>query len=470
MKSRGMGWIGFLGALLMANAAGADNAHLMQLIEILHKKGTLTQEEYQLLRNAATTPPAESAQATPPAAVAPPAATASKAAEPAVTVSSEGGLKVKSQDGASEFTVGGRVQVDGGFYRDDRADHANGTELRRARLDVGGKIEKDWKFKLAFDYADNAVEDKAAYIAYGGWKAATLKAGLFTPPFTLSEAGSSLFGIFMEEAMLVNAFKPDDRIGIGLESSGDHWSAQMAIFGEGGASNDVDDEGSGASARLTWAPIAEKGRLLHLGGTVIYQTPDSAAEAGTDRNGNRVTTDNVTVARFRARPEAHVGTVRMVDTRTLYNVDSWTSYGLESAAVWGPFSVEGEYVVTQLARDLRQPDLRFGGYYGSVSWFPTGESRNYEVKSGGFDRVKPLENFNLKTGGTGAWELAARYSHLDLADKNVDGGEESNVTFGINWYLNPHLRMMANYVLADAFRGGRHDEPNLLESRVQVDF
>lgn len=469
-------------SILASLSARADNSSLMQLIEILYKKGTLSREEYQMLQNASDSPRRDVPDTD--SAKIPPKKTdnsetggktatfPSKKTEspPTVDVTTTGGLKVKSREGDFEFGVGGRLQIDSGFHHDDVTDNANGTELRRARLDLSGKVNHDWKFKVSFDFADNAVEAKSAYVAYDGFNPVILKAGLLTAPFSLSEATSSLFGTFMEEPMLVNAFKPDDRIGVGVESSGDFWSAQMALFGEGSAPNEVDDEANGLSARMTVAPILEKSSLLHLGGSVIYQNPDSVAEGNADLNGNGTKGENVKTVRFRSRPETHVGVGRFVDTKAIYSVDSWTSYGLELAGVKGPFSLESEYVTTQVARTADQPDLRFYGYYVGGSWFITNESRPYQVKTGEFGRVRPRENFNMQKGGWGAWQVAARTSLLDLTDKNINGGKEVNTTLGINWYLNPQLRLTANYVLVDAQKSGKHDEPRLFETRLQVDF
>jgi phosphate-selective porin OprO/OprP len=436
------------GLLIVNNPVYADNTQLMQLFDILYKKGTLTQEEYQLLRNTAQEPK-------------------TKESVPFTEVKTTGGLKVTSPDGAYEFNLGGRIQADAGFWGDDRTDNASGTELRRARIDFSGKIERDWKFKLAYDFANNEVEDKSAYVAYDGWGGGTIKAGLYSPPFTLSDATGSLHSMFMEEPMIVSAFKPDDRISLGVESGGDNWSAQMAIFGEGPAANSVDDEANGVSARVTWAPIIDKTSLLHLGAGMVYQTPDSVNEGTTDRNGNGITGENVTTARFRSRPEAHVNMGRFVDTKAIYNVVYYNSYGLELAAMRGPLSFEGEYIATNISRNGGQPDLLMGGYYGSLGWFLTGESRTYKAKSGSFDRIKPLNNFDWKKGGTGAWEIATRYSTLDLTDENVVGGKEKNITFGVNWYLTPQLRIMTNYVMVNT---DTNENPHLIQTRIQLDF
>ena len=44
----------------------------------------------------------------------------------------------------------------------------------------------------------------------------------------------------------------------------------------------------------------------------------------------------------------------------------------------------------------------------------------------------------------GAVELAARLSELDLSDGNIIGGEETNLTFGLNWDINQNVRCMVS--------------------------
>jgi phosphate-selective porin OprO/OprP len=89
----------------------------------------------------------------------------------------------------------------------------------------------------------------------------------------------------------------------------------------------------------------------------------------------------------------------------------------------------------------------FDGFYVQASYFLTDEHHNYKPSAGAFSRVKPKENFSFG-GGPGAWEVAVRYSELDLDDR-LDGGEVDDITAGLNWYLNPNTRLMWNYIHVD---------------------
>ena len=95
---------------------------------------------------------------------------------------------------------------------------------------------------------------------------------------------------------------------------------------------------------------------------------------------------------------------------------------------------------------------------------PTG-NRDTEHHGGYFDRTKPAANF--LQGGPGAWEIAARYSTLDLQSGLIQGGELDDLTIALNWYWNPHIRLMFNYVNAEVEDGL---STGIFQWRTQIDF
>ncbi len=111
----------------------------------------------------------------------------------------------------------------------------------------------------------------------------------------------------------------------------------------------------------------------------------------------------------------------------------------------------------------------FDGYYVQASYFLTGEHRSYSKSSGIFGSVKPNRNFSLD-GGLGAWELALRLSELDLDDGPIYGGREQNISVGVNWYLNPVMRIMFNYINADIDHALYGGDINIFQTRFQFQF
>ena len=68
--------------------------------------------------------------------------------------------------------------------------------------------------------------------------------------------------------------------------------------------------------------------------------------------------------------------------------------------------------------------------------------------------------------GWGAYEIALRVSSFDLTE--INKGKLNDITFGLNWYLNSHTRLMYNYVNGNNSLGGAKIRAHLI--RFQVDF
>jgi phosphate-selective porin OprO/OprP len=140
-----------------------------------------------------------------------------------------------------------------------------------------------------------------------------------------------------------------------------------------------------------------------------------------------------------------------VDTGN-FEVSKVTLWGLEFATVQGPLWAAAEYIQSNVsAQSVGNP--KFGGSYIQVGWFLTGESRPYRTNSGTIDRLRPHRKYGggnpFKKGIGGAWELVGRLSAIDLSDGLIEGGELSDYSASLNWYINPTSRVEFNYVYAN---------------------
>ena len=423
--------------ILAVPVNATEDDGLLELMSVLRDNGTITDEQYQRIARAIEKGSDDEA---------------TEEAEPQVKTG--GGFEIARYDGKFSFELGGRLMIDAAGYDEDLNRLGDGTELRRARLDAEGRMFGDWGYEFEIDFADGDADIKDAYISYDGFAASRIKVGQFKEPFSLEELTSSRYITFMERA-LPNELAPGRHIGIGADTRWDQWTLAGGVFGES-FDDDVDDEGNegwGLTGRVTYAPWQEDRRALHFGLAASRRWTDSMDEA-----------------KFDSRPESHITDVKYLNTGTISNVETIDRYGLEAATVLGPWSLQGEYIHTTLNRDSGMSDVDMDGWYLQASWFLTGESRNYKFKKGAFGRVKPRN-------GYGAWELAGRVSELDLNDEDIQGGEERNWTLGLNWYINPNVRVMANYISVDndvfADDDGDvigNDDPNIFQTRLQLDF
>jgi phosphate-selective porin OprO and OprP len=359
--------------------------------------------------------------------------------------------KFATEDGNYTFNVGGFVQTDGAVFADDESDQPNGTTLRRARLNVSGTINKEWGYKFENDFADNSSRITYAFVSYSGLKPVTLTLGQFKEPFSLEELTSDRYTTFLERAS-VNIFAPSRTIGFQADTHGKNWSLAAGVFGASSGTASSDDEQAALTARATYAPLYEKTRSVHLGIAGSMRKPDESTNS----------------YRFSVRPESRIANVTN-DTGNIVNADNSYLIGLEAATVWDSLSLQGEYIMNRVTRD-GAPDVDLNGGYVQASWFMTGESRNYNPEKGVFERISPRNPFSIKDGGAGAWELAARYSTLDLTDSTVDGGDLHNYTLGVNWYINNYMRVLADYIYVDSETAAGDDKPQILSGRFQIDF
>ncbi len=341
----------------------------------------------------------------------------------------------------AEMTVnlGGRIHLDAAFYDEDVTELGSGTEFRRLRLFAAGDIDDEWGYKVQLEFSDGDVDPKDVYVSYSGFNFGKIKIGNFKVPFSLEELDSSRYITFLERAT-INSFAPSRRVGIGLENVHGNNTFRASVFGDEPSDNGG-DEGLGIAARYTAAPKINDSSFLHLGAAVSIEEP---TETGGDGS-----------VRFRARPESHVTSTRLVNGGTIENVSTITKLGVEAAYVAGPFTAQAEYINTAI--DADGGDVDYSGYYVYASYFPWGGFRPY--KNGLFGRVN----------ASNTWEFAVRYSNIDLTD--TDGGEQNNITLGANYYVSPYLRFMANYTFVDVDGGiNGNEEPSVVQVRVSMDF
>ncbi|MCG8324909.1 MAG: OprO/OprP family phosphate-selective porin [Thiotrichales bacterium] len=430
------------GAAVLVSATGlstpayAANEAMLDLLKILKDKGSLTQEEYELLVNAsrADGEKVEGIKQEVKAEV-------KDAAKDLPKIKTKGKLEISKGD--YKFRVGGRLQGDTTFALGDANLESEGgdpvTEFRRARMYVSGVLAKYWKFKLQYDFADdqgggtpNTNGLKDAYLAYTGFKPVTITFGHHKTPLSIEELTSSKYITFIERSQLVNGIVTD--LGGGRQyalSAHSYFNDMFTLSGSiyaGSSNEDTAETMTGINGRLTFAPIHEKTKVVHLG-------------VGFDHTSSINETFNID-----GEPEIHPG--RDILETEGGDWEKANMFVAEASAVYGPWALQAEYASAELDEGATTPDADVDAWYIYGSYYLTGESRNYNWKKGSFKQTK-VKNPLFK-GGWGAWELALRYTSGEF--DNTDGvtatstSDADIMTAGINWYPNNNVRFSANYV------------------------
>ena len=256
---------------------------------------------------------------------------------------------------------------------------------------------------------------------------------------------------FIERSAGAAAFALPRQIGVrGAYNNGENFHIAGGVFNDNAGTQSTDDEAFSASARIAGLPYQNDKNLIHLGASASYRKPDQA----NDRFD------------FDSRAENRLQTPDSVSS-VINDGNHAVVTGLEAAFVTGPFSAQGEYVMANIDNQGGQ-DPSYNGAYGQVAYTLTGESRPYSIKKGAFGGIKPDRPLNPSNGDWGAWEIAARYSHLDLNDNGLNGGKMNNITLGTNWYLNNYMRLMGNVTFVDTDKNAvaPDDDPTIFLMRI----
>ena len=351
----------------------------------------------------------------------------------------------------SDISFEGLVQADGNWFSNDVRD-LNGTgndgrdsefELRRAELVLKGKGPGNIEWVLGYDAKANKYLDVNAKYKIGGDSNHFMQFGQFKQPNSLEELSSTKNNDFISKASVTNTFALSRRLGAGYGYGGDNWGVNVSGFGREWTRNRA--HGSGYGARGYWAPLKEKGDLLHFG--LSYVDYDTDADT----------------LRYRVRPNADLATERLIDTGNLTDTDRIGTLGFESMWVRGPFKLQGEYFTSNVKRyGAASQDFTATGGYVSGVWNITGETWGYK----GGTPTTPLPD----EPASGLWQVGLRYDTLDLNDNSVLGGRMKALTAGVNWYWRSNFKFMLNYVKVTSEKAGLNDDPNIVEARVQFHF
>ena len=360
---------------------------------------------------------------------------------------------------------GGRIFLDAGFitadasYIDDEGGiGGDGAAFRSARLWAEGTVHDAVDFKAEYEFVDDdGYQFEDVFIAMRT-PLGKIRVGHFKEPFSLEQMTDARYITFTERSV-ADAFAPARNIGLmveGYEQGFNDLNWAVGVFRPSDDGSPSLGEGQYSfTGRLTSTAYNQNdsSQLLHYGGALSYRADD--------RGTSTLTSD----------PEisllAPLGGIMMQPS------DGGFDWNVELAWVDGPISLQGEYFVS--TTDATGGDIDASGYYVMGSYFMTGEKRQYQADGGVFGRVKVGGNYD-GGGGSGTLELKVRYStrEFDSAPSVTPtpfiGNELTNYSAGLNWYLNPHTRIMLDYVHSEYESGSTNDSMEGVVVRFQLDF
>lgn len=371
------------------------------------------------------------------------------------------------------------LQADAYAFNQDDANKAavgvipDGVAFRRARVAAVGTYGVS-EYKMQMDFAEPGrptfLDVFAAVNAVP--VLGQVKAGNFFEPFGLERLTSNVYATFMERALPDQPFDPSRNPGVqAMNQYGDlrgTWAIGGFVTHTDNFADFVSNSGGHAvTGRLTFLPYYDEpsdGRYyVHLGTAFSH----------------RATVNHQ--VQFAAQPEARLGAATpnvpdFINTGT-FAANSYQEFEGEFAASLNSLHLQAEGFLIPVER-ISGPNPFFYGWYAQAAYFLTGEYKPYQRETATFTRIQPNTQFffvRRRGGGTargwGAWQIATRVSQVNLTSAGIEGGKLTDLTFGLNWFLNPYMRITTNLVhpFLNSPTSG-HSQANIFGSRVQYDF
>lgn len=380
-----------------------------------------------------------------------------------------------------EHQIFGRIQAEGATFNQDPANIKqlgnipNGNDFRRVRMGIQGAGYDILFYRLEVDFVQpDEVTGKRPRITDGYFEIrqlptlGTFRLGQFREPYSVERLTSANDITFIERG-LPQSFHTSRAFGVMLynNSRNEQWYWWTGLFNEH-ATNFGEQFGDAARLaydnRLVWVPWYDEpsgGRYLAFLG------------AGYSLRNLKGRTE-----KFSTGPEVNLQydaasiIPSFVSTGTL-TANQTQIFQAEASTVLGPLSFQAEYYGT-LVQQVHNPQVFFQGMYVYGSYFLTGEHRPYDRKQGIYTAIKPNSSFfRVRTDrgiatGPGAWEVAARFSSMNLSDRNIQGGTLNDVTLGLNWYATFQMRFSINYIHAFLNRNNRASNCDVVSGLAQV--
>ena len=404
----------------------------------------------------------------------------------------------------------------------------DGIGFRRARLQALGSLAEFTRFSMEFDFA---IAGRPSFVDVWGEQSNlpffdTVRIGQFRQPTTMDALTSVRHLDFLERNAGFQALDPFRRVGIMAYRVSDDEMSTLAysayatgftfwnnvtntsqyqtLGGDTRFATQIGDSGGISTAiratHLLYYDEPADGRyLLHIGGGYNF------SELG----GEGTTGSFAKTYQARSIPEFFVGdpisafavtggTPAVVDTgRILTN--NFHFFHTELAGNYGGAHFQTEFLGS-FVNQFGGPPLFYYGSYLQAGYFLTGESAGYNKQTGVLDyNVEPYTEF-FGTGprhgicGWGAWEVALRWTYLNLGalpqpgnvvgatspaiNPSVTGNPPSpnpgvlnESTLALNWWWNQYTRVQFNWIhtmLENEFHG--FSTVDIFATRFQIEF
>ena len=360
-------------------------------------------------------------------------------------VSYQDGFRLSTEDPDDfSLTLGGLVQVDYRYFRYENEDpNKNRFDIRRARLIMKGRILRHFDYEFEYEFSGAGSRRLLdAYVDINAIPYASFRVGQYKSPFSFEQVTLDSNLMFAERPM---GFYLTPGRDLGVMAHHSLWDDRLN-YGIGIFNGDGPDDTVGGdvdSPQVIGRVVASPFKHLEDGSFIQgLQFGGSGSYGNIDRNNVQATIRTTGLTKFfDVASSAKFAIVR--------DVDKLSRYGAELAWTYGPLLLSGEYIKAKFSgvqTSSNRFDVGLRDYYVSLLWMVTGE--NPVIQKGVLQPMRPKRNF--WQGGLGAFGLAFRYDSFEadpvvyqyLVEPGDSVRKATGYSFAVNWWMNPYARFL----------------------------
>lgn len=349
---------------------------------------------------------------------------------------------VVSETNGFEWRLMGRVFFDAGAFFNDKTDLGNGVQINDLRLGTQIRFLQHWNVKMELGYGDEKVSIKDIYINYKTGNH-NIRLGYYHEPFGIDRIGSTNFK-FIETASADKTFGSNRKLGVCYLYNQTYFNFMGGVFSDGnpGKANQL-NQGYTLSTKFIGRPVVGDGRLLHLAIAPRFSSHGDQIEF---KGGVPTTLLSGADNRFVLADVTQV-------------INQW-KMEVEVIGIYRKWYLEGHYLMVHVNR-AGVPNYNGQGGYIQGGYMILGEKQNYNPVTGMVANPVPK-----------SLEVLCRYNRTNLNDAGIIGGKLSDLSLGMNYFINKYIVARLNYVhvMVSHDAPGGVDDFDLVQGRIQFSF
>lgn len=316
----------------------------------------------------------------------------------------------------------GTLLIDGALYCSPQKEmFPDGAAIPDVRLGAMASYGK-WEAKVEVGMAYGRVGLKDCWLQYSFSPSDCLVAGLQMQQFGYQNSSAACMKVTMFEPISNTIFNEGHMIGLQWIHSADRYFTTLSAHVEPKAAtvvsgkDELTQQGYGLRSRLVGRPWHADGRMLQIGFSSAFLSPQCGPERHDAFNFNAMFPTSVC-------QQSAIGT-------TVDNAMNLWKFTPELMACYGRAAVESQYFFMQVNRRGGLQPFRASGTYVTLRGLILGSDYSYNMAFAGID-----------TPAKGSLELVGSYNYTGLSDSKagIYGGRINDLSAGVNYYFNRYI-------------------------------